>query len=96
MIENHSMCLCSNENRCIKTMDFYVSKNIFKANLTTWKNVHGMLSGKSRIQHNKQYDANCVYRPLSLGLSHVTQAGLKPSCVAEEGLVLIPVSQGLG
>lgn len=64
------------------------------------ENVHGMLSGESRLQHNKQYDANCMCMHLSLGLSHVTQAGLKSNCVAEEGLVLtdprLPIYQGLG
>lgn len=65
----------------------------------TWKNVHCVLSGKSRIQHNKQYDSNCMCMHLSLGLSLITQVGLKSSCVAEEGLALIPrlpIAQGLG
>lgn len=41
-------------------MEFYVAKDVFKAYLMTWKNAHGMLSGKSRIYDYEQYDSNCV------------------------------------
>ena len=54
MAGKRGMCLSLKENRCINRMEFYVAKNIFKAYLMTWKNAHGMLSGKSRIQDYKQ------------------------------------------
>lgn len=49
MIGKYGMCFSLKENRCINRMEFYVVKNIFKVYLMIWKNVYGMLSGKSRI-----------------------------------------------